>query len=448
MAALMALLAVAAGVALVLAPEQQWVSGPQAAALALALTGLVQAVRERRRARSSWPRTFGWLALVPAGALLPGLSDLLFVLALYLIAGVVVARGLLTAAVRAGLTGMPAGTGRVSLSGWVEGLGSRPQQRAALLAQVLFEGPSAGSRVLRFTLLMGLASVISAMGVLTDSTAVLIGAMLVAPLITPMMGMALSLAMGWPARLARSTLLVLLGVGIAVGTGLLLAAVTGLGTDLNGNSQVLSRSSPTTADLLIAVAAGATGAYALSRSDVSSSLPGVAIAIALVPPLSVVGITLEAGDAGRAGGTLLLFLTNLVAILLVGGTVFVLTGVAPLHRVRTSRAGVRTAAAAVLALAVLVVVGLALNGVAITGDALANDQARVAIAGWLGPDTEFELVSLSLTGSDVTVVLAGPGRPPGTGALAARLADRLDRPVRLDLQWVPRQRERATAVPP
>lgn len=267
---------------------------------------------------------------------------------------------MLRAAVRLDVAEVTGGRpGNTRLTSWIDGLGARPQERAAVFDQVCFEGPDSPSRVLRFALVMTFASVISAMGVLADSTAVVVGAMLIAPLISPMMGMGLSLAMGWPRRLARSAALVLLGIGIAVGTGALLGASS-----------------------------------------------------------------------------------TLVATLVVGGIVLVLTGVAPLHRARTARGRVRTAFGAVLRLGVLVVVGLSLNGASITSDAVANDRARSEGSGWLGEDADSTVASVDVDGPDVRVILAGPGSPPSADALATRLSSRLDRRVALDLQRVPRERVR------
>jgi|tagenome__1003787_1003787.scaffolds.fasta_scaffold20968041_4 uncharacterized membrane protein len=96
----------------------------------------------------------------------------------------------------------------------------------------------------------------------------------------------------------------------------------------SNNSQVAGRVSPTLIDLLTALATGAVGAFALVRSDVSGTLPGVAIAISLVPPLAVVGITLESGAPHQSLGALMLFGTNVAAIIATG------TGVLQLFRIR------------------------------------------------------------------------------------------------------------------
>jgi uncharacterized membrane protein len=90
------------------------------------------------------------------------------------------------------------------------------------------------------------------------------------------------------------------------------------------NSQVAARVTPRLVDLVAALATGAVGSVALARPDVSDTLPGVAIAISLVPPLAVAGLTLQSGSPGQCLGALLLFATNVVAILASGIVVMAL----------------------------------------------------------------------------------------------------------------------------
>ena len=314
------------------------------------------------------------------------------------------------------------------------------EHRLDIFRQVYLDGRQARQRVFRFALLMGFASVLATAGILLDSTAVVIGAMLVAPLITPMMGMALGLVLGWPSRLRRASTLVAAGTAIAIGTGWLIPVLFPIAVEVQANTQIVSRTTPTLLDLLVAVAAGAAGSYALSRPDISSSLPGVAIAIALVPPLGVVGITLHEQQWEEAKGASLLFATNLVAILITGGIVFLLTGVAPVARFNEAQSRLRVAGWSVLALAVGIVVALAGNGASITRDSLAVERARQVTLDWLGEDTDFELVSVTVTGSQVDVVLAGPGNPPSPDLLLTGLTDLVGDQTSVDLQWIPRQR--------
>lgn len=326
------------------------------------------------------------------------------------------------------------------LSRWFRHNGGIDSDRDQLVDGLFFEGPSARTDLVQYVALMVFASTIASMGVITDSTAVVIGAMLIAPLMTPIMAVGFALTMGWPERLRRSALLVLLGIAIAITTGILLSAAVGGAVDVASNSQILSRAQPSVPDLVIAVAAGAAGAYARARRSVASAMPGVAIAIALVPPLTVVGITAHHGSWNQSAGTLLLFLTNLVAIVLVGGLVFLVTGLAPSEVVASNQKRVRTSLIAVAALAMLVIGGLLVNGKQITQRSLAQDRVRRTVTEWLGAADEFGLVSVSAAGDRINVVLAGPGEPPSLDRLAAMLDETIDGDLEVDVQWVPRER--------
>ncbi|MDP8236204.1 MAG: DUF389 domain-containing protein, partial [Candidatus Erginobacter occultus] len=183
-----------------------------------------------------------------------------------------------------------------------------------------------------FLTLIALAAAIAILGLLLNSAAVIIGAMLVAPLMSPMMAVAHGIVTGNLIMIRRGLISTFKGIGvaIAVSTGITLAVSTYLPT-----AEILSRSEPSILDLMVALAAGAAGAYALSRKSVAAALPGVAISAALVPPLCVVGYGLGSSRFLVAGGALLLFMTNLVAIILVSALVFLLVGFRPTRAVRT-----------------------------------------------------------------------------------------------------------------
>ena len=138
------------------------------------------------------------------------------------------------------------------------------ETRETLQAKVFFEGPEAPVRFGRFAVLMAFASVIASIGVVAQSTAVVIGAMLIAPLMTPLLGMALSASMGWLRRFRRAAFVALAGIVVAIGTGVIVGAVSPHHVNVATNTEVLSRISPTILDLAIAVAAGAAGAFALT----------------------------------------------------------------------------------------------------------------------------------------------------------------------------------------
>lgn len=332
------------------------------------------------------------------------------------------------------------------VSSWIDDRPKSVDARQSLYDKILYEGPTTHTRVVRFFALMGFAAVIASMGVITDSTAVVIGAMLVAPLMTPLMGMAISLVMGWPNRLARSAMIAAGGIVFAITIGALLGLVAPAIIDTTTNSQILGRTSPTILDLITATAAGAAGAYGLSRPDVSDSLPGVAIAISLVPPLAVVGISYSQGDWVAGNGALLLFATNMVAILLVGGITFVLTGVTPITRVAENQHRVRTAVIVTVTAAVLVFGALLLNGAQITADTVRQSTVEDTIEDWLSQDGDHRVVSAEIRGDDVNLVLVGPSQGlQDLGDLAARLSDELDKTITVNVSLVVEERLSATS---
>jgi uncharacterized hydrophobic protein (TIGR00271 family) len=178
----------------------------------------------------------------------------------------------------------------------------------------------------QFFILIALSAMIAALGLLVNSPAVVIGAMLVAPLMSPIVGTGMAIVLG-DARFLRLSLgAVLRGVLLAIGVG----ALSGLlHLDQPLTNELLARTAPTLMDLAIALFSGLAGAYALSNSDAAGALPGVAIAAALVPPLATVGICLTTGYEREALGALLLFSTNFVAISSATALVFLALGFRP-----------------------------------------------------------------------------------------------------------------------
>ncbi len=178
-----------------------------------------------------------------------------------------------------------------------------------------------------YFILIVLSSIIATLGLLLNSPAVVIGAMLVAPLMSPILGLSLGIVLG-EIKLVRTSLESMFKGIMAT---IIVAVIVGLISPIKDMTpEILSRTQPTLLDLFIALASGMAGAYAMSRKDVSAALPGVAIAAALAPPLAVVGLGLAHGDMGAASGALLLFVTNLITISLAGVIIFSLLGIHPI----------------------------------------------------------------------------------------------------------------------
>ena len=171
-----------------------------------------------------------------------------------------------------------------------------------------------------FFILIILSAGIATYGLLQNSGAVIIGAMLVAPLMSPIVAIAMSMVRGKQKTLGIAAQSTAQGVLLAISVGAVLTFFSPIKSPTN---EIMSRVSPNLLDLSIAFLSGAAGAYAMSRKSIASALPGVSIAVALVPPLAVVGYGFATADLNIAFGALLLFLTNLVAIVFAASLVFI-----------------------------------------------------------------------------------------------------------------------------
>ena len=133
---------------------------------------------------------------------------------------------------------------------------------------------------------------IATLGLISNSTAVVIGAMIVAPLMDPILSLAFGLAVSDGKLIRRSAVTIGFGVLAVVGTASLISL--GLGIS-HVQSEITGRTSPNLIDLGIAIAAAVAGSFSMTRKQLSNSIAGVAIAVALVPPLCVSGIGLTLG---------------------------------------------------------------------------------------------------------------------------------------------------------
>ena len=305
--------------------------------------------------------------------------------------------------------------------------------------QLLFDGADCARKLSRFWALLTLAAVIASAGIVADSTATVIGAMIVAPLMTPILGTCLSIATGDSRNIARSLALVVLGATAVVAIGWLFGKLVTVDVVAATNSQVAGRVHPGIIDLAAALATGAVGAFALVRSDVSDTLPGVAIAISLVPPLAVVGLTLEAGATGQSIGALLLFLTNVGAILLSGLIVMALYRV---HQVAMEgRVGVhrRIGALTVVAFVLVLCVPLAASTARITADTLDRSNVTPVAERWAAA-SGWRVKTVDSTAAGIEVEVAGGLPAPDPQLLRRRLDEAGLSGVHVIVSLVPSER--------
>ncbi|MCS6268083.1 MAG: TIGR00341 family protein [Vampirovibrio sp.] len=175
-----------------------------------------------------------------------------------------------------------------------------------------------------FFVLCTLSAAIASLGLLINSVAIIIGAMILAPLMSPILGISFSGLFSRRSLLVRSFFTLMIGIIIACSVSALVALVfKGVGV----TPEILARTKPTIMDLMVALAAGFLGGYVKIRKSLSASVSGVAIAISLMPPLCVTGIGLTLGLPNIFIGSALLFVVNLVAIVFSGFLAFSLVDI-------------------------------------------------------------------------------------------------------------------------
>ena len=185
---------------------------------------------------------------------------------------------------------------------------------------IVFTDISEGSEPeMRFYIMVAVSTMIASFGLITNSTAVIIGAMLVAPLMTPIFGIGLALIRSDGVLFGKALKAEIAGVVAAITMGIVLGV---LYPALEPTPEMLSRTEPQLFDLLVAVFSGFAGAYALMDEKISPALPGVAIATAIVPPLANTGLCFSVGQYVAGIGSFLLFFANFLSILLVASATF------------------------------------------------------------------------------------------------------------------------------
>ena len=183
---------------------------------------------------------------------------------------------------------------------------------------------------LPYFIMLGTSSVIATLGLLANSPAVIIGAMIIAPLMSPIIALSYWILSGELVLIFRSLLTILLGTILSIAVAYFITEL--IGWKLAG-SEIISRMNPNLLDLGVALAAGVAAAFAYTRASVSAAFAGIAIAVALVPPLCTAGIALASKDEAIAEvglivdhfdeqGPLLLYLTNFIGIIFAGSMVF------------------------------------------------------------------------------------------------------------------------------
>ncbi len=290
-----------------------------------------------------------------------------------------------------------------------------------------------------YFVLIVLSCIIATLGLLLDSAAIVIGAMLVAPLMSPILALSLGIVLGDVRLIRLSIEAVFKGVALAT----IIAIFIGILSPLKElTTEILSRTQPNLLDLTVALASGTAGAYALARKDVSAALPGVAIAAALMPPLGVAGLGLALGEPRVAGGAFLLFITNIASISMAGAIVFILLGVHPSTWRPEAQQRIRRGLVSVTFLLLIIAIPLGVIMLGAIQDTAQERTVHQLLHQHLATASS-ELVHLEIEHDNTGMIIAATVRSSTTidhetvDQLVAQLTAQLEQPVHLEVVVLP-----------
>ena len=317
------------------------------------------------------------------------------------------------------------------------------QTRKAIVLNDLVDSSSPG---VDFFILIILSCTIATFGLLTNSAAVIIGAMLVAPLMSPILSLSMASISGLSRLFRRSLLALLQGASLAIILSAMIAFFAyrlPYGFLANISNEVLARTSPSPIDLGIALAGGAAAAYALAHPRLTAALPGVAIATALMPPLCTVGIGIAFNETSIILGALLLFITNMAAISFAGIVTFAILGFGARSLEKNNKLSQSLSISAIL----VVVIGLLLAALAwnTISEARLYNQVNSVIVESVSQYTQVSLVDLNITSESdlkkitVTLRTAHDLTNEEVIDLQSEISETLNSPITLELVTIPMQ---------
>ena len=309
------------------------------------------------------------------------------------------------------------------------------------------EGPRFRPWVWRFATLMALSVSLASLGLVADSPAVIIGAMVVAPLMGPVLGVSAAIVRGWPIRGFQQAVVVL----VAAGGAIALAAAIGVAVASfeTPPDELLARTEPNIRDLGVAMLAGTVGAYTIVRKEAAEAMAGAAIAVALVPPLATVGISLQLGRTDMALGALLLVLANVTGVMFAGAITFIFVGYVPGMSLAGGAGQILRGMRWVVLAVVLMVFPLQWSGPGFLSPPPEGTDVALIVEDWAeaaeSPADVIEVEVIVEEGvTNVDVVVASSGQLPSVLALADSLSEELGREVVVELQQVASSTQRAS----
>ncbi|SEH95220.1 TIGR00341 family protein [Halobacillus karajensis] len=234
----------------------------------------------------------------------------------------------------------------------------REEDKAHLLRASRHELMNAADKnshiTMNYSLLILLSAIVATVGIIKDSEAVVIGAMVIAPMIGPVIAIAFSAILGDYKRLGKSVLSSLYGIAIVLFISIAFGYFTDMGME---NAQYLDRTKVTLIDIPLGVASGAAGALAF-LSRLSGNLVGVMVAVALLPPSVAMGMSIGDGSMSAAYGAFLLVTVNIMSILLAAVSIFSISGIRPVRWEEVQKANVSRPLAIVFVTAIVLILAI------------------------------------------------------------------------------------------
>lgn len=309
-------------------------------------------------------------------------------------------------------------------------IGSVGSERRAVVLQDI----SKGSRTTPiYYVLLGASELIAGFALIVNSDATLIGANIVAPLMTPIFGISLGLMRGDLRLLGRALLAEFGGAALGVALCFLLGLMPFMGEP---SAALLAQTKPTLIDLFVAALAGLAGVLAMIDERISPALPGVAIATALNPPIAAMGLCLASGAYQGAWGAFLLFFANVLAILMVGAALFFVAGFVTRSEIGSFQGLIRRFAAAIVSL-VLVIALLSSYLFGLVGNLRIQTTIKAVLDEALAKEPNTALMKVEFShrkeGVDVIATVETPRvvKPASVKNMEDVLRHRLNTPVRL-----------------
>ena len=317
--------------------------------------------------------------------------------------------------------------GRFRLYRWWRRSIVAPVDHEAVFGRILEESGSSP----RYIFMTMMSAGIAVLGLLLSSPAVVIGAMLISPLMSPILGLGFALALFDFGELRRASAALAIGAGAA----LLFTALIVLASPLKApTAEILARTRPNLFDLLVALFAGLAGTFAIIRGR-GETIVGVAIATALMPPLAVVGYGLATWNMPILGGALALFITNFITIALAAMVMARFYGFG--HSLSKQQSWAQTIILLLVFVAMAIPLGFSLSRIA--GETVVASQVRSFLSGRFGERARVTQLDIDFAPTPLavrSVIIAPRARAISSGQLQRDLSDRLKRPVVLQIDQV------------